>query len=87
MRPEDQHPIVLEANLQWKDLTETEQNQFINGLRNNNLTEFILSCDVTLPSVFVIHFPLQLVQPQNPPEAQGQVRVFVEPKVKTPATV
>jgi hypothetical protein len=87
VNPEDNHPVVLEATLQWKDLSESEQITFLNGLRVNNLSEFIMGCDVTLPSMFVICFPLHQLQPHQPPEAQGQVRVFVEPKIQTPVTV
>jgi hypothetical protein len=83
----DNHPVVLEAHLQWKDLSEEEQTRFIEGLKIQNLNEFIQGCDVVIPSLFMVHFPANSVDPNAPPGAMGQVRVFVEPRVQTPATV
>lgn len=83
----DNYPVVLEAEFQWKDLSETEQNRFIEGLKTQNLTTFIQNCDVALPSLFTINFPVNLVNPSAPLGANGQVRVFVEPRVQTPVTV
>lgn len=83
----DNHPVVLEVNLQWKDLSEEEQNRFIEGLRLQNLNSFIQGCDVALPSLFTVNFPVNLLDPRTPPGGMGQVRVFVEPRAQTPVTV
>ena len=83
----DNHPLVLEANLPWKDLSEEEQKVFIEGLKAQNLTTFIQNCDVVLPSLFTISFPVYLVNPNAPPEGVGQVRIFVEPRIQTPITI
>jgi hypothetical protein len=81
MRPEDQYPVLLEAPLKWEHLDEAGQKLFIQGLQSHNLDAFIHSCTVEIPTVFIITFPLHLVQPNHPPEAQGQVRVLVAPNI------
>lgn len=80
------HPVVLEASVPWKDLSESEQTCLVEGLKIQDLTAFIQGCEVVLPSLFTINFPVNLVNPNAPPGSNGQVRVFVEPRVETPAT-
>ena len=74
------HPIVFETPLQWKDLSEEEQEWVITGIKTNTLAEAAKKFDPVVPMLLIVQFPLSLVDPRHPAGAMGQAQILIEPR-------
>lgn len=74
------HPVVLETPLQWKDLSEEEQEWVITGIKTNTLAEAAKKFDPVMPMLLLVQFPLNLVDSRHPAGAMGQAQILIEPR-------
>ena len=73
-------PIILEHQIQWKDLTPKQQQGLLQSVRTNDYTIFEKLCDVEMPCLFTIQFAANLVDSKHPANQMLQSRVMVRPK-------